>query len=50
VSAVEDWLRKRDVVKAQLMVRDSNTQAMGFYERIGYEHEEVAVLSRWLRG
>lgn len=48
MSTAEDWLRSRDVVKAQLMVRHSNAQAMGFYERIGYEREGVTVLSRWL--
>jgi ribosomal protein S18 acetylase RimI-like enzyme len=45
----EAWLKERGVPKAQLMVRSSNTAAVGFYERIGYRAESVATLSKWLR-
>ena len=46
--AAEDWLRARGVRKIELMVRNTNGAAIGFYEAIGYGHEPVAVLSRWL--
>jgi ribosomal protein S18 acetylase RimI-like enzyme len=35
-------------VKLQLMVRDGNAEALGFYRRIGYEDAAVSVLARWL--
>ena len=49
MSAVEAWLKTRDVPKLELMVRDGNTAAIGFYRKLGYLHEPVAVLSKWLR-
>jgi ribosomal protein S18 acetylase RimI-like enzyme len=45
----ERWLRDRGVVKLNLMVRHTNSEALGFYERLGYEDAEVTVLARWLR-
>jgi ribosomal protein S18 acetylase RimI-like enzyme len=44
----ERWLRDRGAVKLNLMVRHSNTEAMGFYERLDYRDDEVRVLSRRL--
>jgi ribosomal protein S18 acetylase RimI-like enzyme len=44
----EGWLRERGAVKLQLMVRDGNADALGFYRRIGYEDAKVAVLAHWL--
>jgi len=44
----EDWLRACGVVKLNLMIRHSNTPALGFYDRLGYENAEVMVLARWL--
>ncbi|HEX7926497.1 MAG TPA: GNAT family acetyltransferase [bacterium] len=49
MAAAEAWLTARDVPKLHLMVRDSNAQAIGFYERLGYKVEPVKVLSKWLR-
>jgi ribosomal protein S18 acetylase RimI-like enzyme len=46
--AAEMWLKVRGVRKIQLMVRDSNAVAQGFYKAIGYEVNPVAVLSKWL--
>jgi ribosomal protein S18 acetylase RimI-like enzyme len=45
----EAWLRERGVAKLQLMVRHDNAEALGFYERLGYEDANVTVLARWLR-
>ncbi|MCA8926780.1 MAG: GNAT family acetyltransferase [Alphaproteobacteria bacterium] len=46
--AAEDWLRARGVRKVELMVRSTNAAALGFYDRLGYEREPVAVCSHWL--
>jgi len=46
--AAEDWLKPRGVRKLELMVREGNQPVLGFYDRLGYEREPVAVLSRWL--
>jgi ribosomal protein S18 acetylase RimI-like enzyme len=48
MAAAEDWLRERGAVKVNLMVRTSNADAVGFYERLGYEDAEVRTLGRWL--
>ncbi len=44
----EVWLRDQGVVKLNLMVRHTNKDALGFYQRIGYGDAEVTVLARWL--
>ena len=49
VAAGEQWLRERGVVKVQLMVRETNTKVVSFYEHIGYEVAPRVVMSKWLR-
>ena len=49
VAAAESWLRDRGVPKVQLMVRHSNARAAQFYNELGFEEDDVSVLSRWLR-
>jgi ribosomal protein S18 acetylase RimI-like enzyme len=44
----ESWLRARGAVKLHLMIRHTNAPARGFYHRLGYEDDEVTVVSRWL--
>jgi ribosomal protein S18 acetylase RimI-like enzyme len=44
----QSWLRERGAVKLQLMVRDGNADALGFYQHLGYEDAHVTVLARWL--
>jgi ribosomal protein S18 acetylase RimI-like enzyme len=44
----EGWLAEHDAPKAQLMVRDTNAAAAGFYERLGYEDAHTRVLGKWL--
>lgn len=46
--AAEEWLRARGAVKVQVMVRRTNDSVVTFYETIGYETSDVAVLARWL--
>jgi ribosomal protein S18 acetylase RimI-like enzyme len=48
VEAAEEWLRQRGVVKAQLLVRETNTQVVSFYERLGYEVAPRVIMGKWL--
>ncbi len=48
VQAGEDWLRQRGVVKVQLLVRETNTKVVGFYEHIGFEVTPRVLMSKWL--
>jgi ribosomal protein S18 acetylase RimI-like enzyme len=47
VAAGEAWLRAAGARKVQLMVRSTNEQVLGFYERLGYGDQETTVLGRW---
>ncbi len=49
VQAAEDWLHQRGVVKAQLLVRDTNTRVVGFYEHLGFEVSPRVVMTKWLK-
>jgi len=44
----EDWLVARGLPKVQLMIRDTNTEVRGFYERLGYDPAPRLVMERWL--
>ena len=46
--AAEQWLAKRNAPKIQLMVRDDNAPAIGFYKALGYEVQPVVTLGRRL--
>jgi ribosomal protein S18 acetylase RimI-like enzyme len=48
MAAAEAWLRARGVPKIQLMVRDSNTEALDFYQALGLERQPVITLGRFL--
>ena len=48
VQAAEEWLRQRGVVKAQLMVRETNTRVVSFYQRLGFEVTPRVVMAKWL--
>lgn len=48
VEAGEDWLRGRGVVKVHLLVRETNTQVIGFYERLNYETAPRVMMAKWL--
>lgn len=48
MDAAEAWLRARGAPKLQLMVRASNEEALGFYEALGLERQEVVTLGRFL--
>lgn len=48
MEAAEKWLRKRNAPKIQLMVRDDNEQAIGFYKALGYEVQPVVTIGQKL--
>ncbi len=48
VQAAENWLRQRGVVKVQLLVRETNTKVVSFYEHLGFEVAPRVVMSKWL--
>ena len=50
MSAAEDWLRARGIMKLQLMVRKDNTKVHAFYQSIGYFEQERVVFAKWLDG
>jgi len=48
VDTANAWLKARDVPKVLLMVRNENTAVRGFYERLGFEDQDVVVLGKRL--
>jgi len=50
ISAAEAWLVARGCPKVQLMVRQDNAEALGFYEALGLTPQPVVVLGRRLDG
>ncbi len=48
VGHAEAWLRERGVAKVNLMIRDTNEAARGFYQAIGYDSEPRIVMARIL--
>jgi ribosomal protein S18 acetylase RimI-like enzyme len=48
VRAAEEWLLQRGVVKVQLLVRETNTKVVSFYEHLGFEVAPRTVMSKWL--
>jgi ribosomal protein S18 acetylase RimI-like enzyme len=50
MTAAEDWLRARGILKLQLMVRPDNTQVQAFYETLDYDEQERIVYAKWLDG
>lgn len=48
MAAAEDWLSARGAPKIQLMVREDNAAALGFYEALGLERQKVVTLGRFI--
>ena len=48
VETAEAWLRERGVVKLQLLVRETNTKVVSFYEHLGFEIAPRTVMAKWL--
>ena len=41
-------MRKRNVVKALLLVQETNTEVVSFYEKLGFEVLPQTVMGKWL--
>jgi ribosomal protein S18 acetylase RimI-like enzyme len=50
MTAAEDWLRGRGILKLQLMVRPDNAQVQAFYETLDYDEQERIAYAKWLDG
>lgn len=50
MQACEAWLVARRVPKIQLMVREGNDAVVAFYDRLGYDRQDVIVLGHRLDG
>lgn len=48
MEAAEAWLRERNAPKIQLMVRDDNEAAIGFYKALGYDVQPAVTIGRRL--
>ena len=48
VAAGERWLSERHVRKVMLLVRETNTGVVGFYESLNYEAIPRVVMQKWL--
>ncbi|MEM8917624.1 MAG: GNAT family acetyltransferase [Pseudomonadota bacterium] len=48
MEAAENWLQGCHAPKIQLMVREDNEQAIGFYKALGYETQPVVTIGRRL--
>ena len=48
MTAAETWLADRGAPKIQLMVREDNVDALGFYEALGMTRQAVVTLGRRL--
>ena len=50
MTAAEDWLRERGIMKLQLMVRGDNTRVHAFYRSLGYYDQQRTTFAKWLDG
>lgn len=50
MDAAETWLRARGVWKMQLLVRDDNAQAAGFYEQLGFRDTKTICFQKVIAG
>lgn len=50
MTAAEAWLAARDCPKIQLMIRESNVEALRFYEALGLARQPVVTMGRFLNG
>ncbi|MBL4836076.1 MAG: GNAT family acetyltransferase [Kordiimonadaceae bacterium] len=46
MAAAEKWLKEKGAPKVQLMVREDNAAANGFYDALGFEVQPVTVLGK----
>jgi ribosomal protein S18 acetylase RimI-like enzyme len=46
MEAAEAWLKVRGIWKMQLLIREDNADARGFYERLGYKDTKTVCLQK----
>lgn len=49
LSAAEDWLKRTDCPKVELIVRSDNYQIIDLYKSLDYRPEPRALLAKWLK-
>jgi ribosomal protein S18 acetylase RimI-like enzyme len=49
MEAAEGWLKARGVWSINILVRNGNARAQGFYETLGYETSDVFAMKRRLK-
>ena len=50
MTAAEEWLRARGILKLQLMVRKDNATVHAFYQSIGYYQQQTVTFAKRLDG
>jgi ribosomal protein S18 acetylase RimI-like enzyme len=50
MDAAETWLQARGVWKMQLLIRNDNAAARGFYERIGFRDTQAVCFQKIING
>ena len=50
MTAAEQWLRERGILKLTLIVRRDNAKVQAFYETLDYAEQERILYAKWLDG
>jgi ribosomal protein S18 acetylase RimI-like enzyme len=50
MTAAEQWLRERGILKLMLIVRGSNAKVQAFYETLDYSEQDRILYAKWLDG
>ena len=50
MTAAEQWLRERGILKLMLIVRRDNAKVQAFYETLDYAEQERILYANWLDG
>ncbi|MEI6295337.1 MAG: GNAT family acetyltransferase [Actinomycetes bacterium] len=48
ITAAEEWLKIQGAPKINLMVLNTNSKVIGFYEKLGYQVQETSVMGKRL--
>jgi ribosomal protein S18 acetylase RimI-like enzyme len=48
IALIEERLRARGCLKVNLLVAGDNRQVLGFYEKQGFEKDDVVFMGKWL--
>ena len=50
MTAAEQWLRERGILKLMLIVRRANAKVQAFYETLDYSEQDRILYAKWLDG